>query len=632
MGREEWMSRGSASLTYWPFPIPASLDTMRNPLHFFGWLALAMLAGPSLTAADAPKAASVYESGKVWPIHLTLSAEQFAAMQPRPAAGGGFGFGRPPAPPAVPNAEVHRNTFGMDLPWATGSATVGDQTFAKVGIRYKGNGTIGDAARTIKKSIKIDLDRAGGDGRFAGSKTINLHCGVTDPSKIREAFGYELYRAAGVAAPRTALAEVRLTVPGKYDQELLGVYTIVEEVDKPFLRERFKDDDGLLLKPEGVRDFEDRGDKWESYARPFAPKREPTKVEAARLIAFCKLVHKADDATFAREIESHLDVEQYLRFLAATSFVVNSDSFFALGHNYCAYLHPKTHRLHFIPWDLDRAFSNFPIFGSNSQQMNLSLSQPYPGKHRLTERLLALPGVGDRYRKLWKELSAGAFEKAKLLARLDAIEATMKELRERDAKATAARKEVGTQTAFGTPPAMKRFFEKRTASIAAQVAGTSKGFVPTGGFGPGGPPPLGPIMAGVMMENLDTDQDEFLSKAEWLAIAKRVFEASAKDADGKVKLRALTAGMNSLLPTPPERTPGAFNLGGFLAEPILTRADADKDGKLTADELQTAAAAIFKEYDAAKADKLDEEAFAKLLSSLLPNFGAPPGGSPRERR
>ena len=33
---------------------------------------------------------------------------------------------------------------------------------------------------------------------------------------------------------------------------------------------------------------------------------------------------------------------------------------------------------------------------------------------------------------------------------------------------------------FGKPPAMKVFVEKRTASVVAQVAGTSKGFVPNG--------------------------------------------------------------------------------------------------------------------------------------------------------
>ena len=39
-------------------------------------------------------------------------------------------------------------------------------------------------------------------------------------------------RAAGVPAPRTAYAEVTLTVPGKFDREYLGLYTVIEQVDK----------------------------------------------------------------------------------------------------------------------------------------------------------------------------------------------------------------------------------------------------------------------------------------------------------------------------------------------------------------------------------------------------------------
>src|SRR4051812_30493130 len=292
----------------------------RTAVHFSPALLAAMAVLVSLRpacAADKPGPAAAFAAGKVLQVHFTLSAEEYAAIEPR--GGRGFpGFGTPPkAPdkPADPKREAHRNNFGMDLPWGVGAITVGDETFEKVGIRYKGNGTVFDTSRSIKKSFKIDLDREGGAGRFGGAKAINLHCGVTDPSKLRESLAYELYRAAGVPASRTALAEVRLTVPGKYDRELLGLYTVVEDVDKAFLRDRFGTDKGLLLKPEGLREFEDRGDDWDRYKQQYAPKREATKDEAARLIAFAKLVHQADDATFRKEAGRYLDVDNYLRFL-----------------------------------------------------------------------------------------------------------------------------------------------------------------------------------------------------------------------------------------------------------------------------------------------------------------------------
>src|SRR4051812_10084509 len=114
------------------------------------WLCLAVGMGLVLTGAAGTATAGadreaaeggVFEPGKVWQFHLTIAAREHEAMQPR--GGRGFlGFGGPPRPmptekPEEPAREVHRNAFGMDLPWATGSVMVGDQTFKDVGIRYK---------------------------------------------------------------------------------------------------------------------------------------------------------------------------------------------------------------------------------------------------------------------------------------------------------------------------------------------------------------------------------------------------------------------------------------------------------------------------------------------------------------
>ena len=123
--------------------------------------------------------------------------------------------------------------------------------------------------------------------------------------------------------------------------------------------------------------------------------------------------------------------------------------------------------------------------------MDLSLTHPYAGTHRLTERLLAVPEVAAQYQKFLKDFAGTAFDKERLLKRVAAVEEAVKEPLGRDGKAAAARKDgvggFGPPGGFGAPPAMKEFVEKRTASVAAQLAGTSKGYVPTGRFG--GPPP-----------------------------------------------------------------------------------------------------------------------------------------------
>ena len=597
------------------------------------WVSVA-LATFSLTAVaeDKPERdrvrASAFEPNKVWNVHITLTSAEFEAMQPR----GGFNpFGPPPPKPKVaekpldPDREVHRNTFGVDLPWVIGSVTIGDMTFDQVGIRYKGNGTISDATKSIKKSLKIDLDRNGGAGRFRGMKTVVLHSGVADPSKCRETLGYALYRAAGVPAPRTGLAEVRLTLPGKYDKELLGLYTLIEPIDKGFLKETFGTDQGMLMKPEGVRDFADLGDDWAKYNKSYAPKDPPSKEQAARVIAFARLVAKGDDAAFARDIASFLDIDEYLRYLATTAFIANSDSFFGLGHNFYLYLHPKSNRLHFFPWDVDRAFANLPIFGSNNRQMDLSFVHPYAGPHRLTERIFALPGMNERYQKLLRELASTAFAKDRVVKMLDGIEAATKDLVVRDTAAVVTRKEPpdgGSPFAayLGKPPSLRTFIDKRTLSLENQLAGKSKGHVPSTGVGMLGFK-AGDMLAEPALEDFDTSKDGMLSKAEWTAAAKRLYDASSKDAEGAVDEKGLGVGLATFFPKPPEGTPPQFTITAFFAGPAFKRADANMDKKLTLAEVTAGAEKLFDQFDKAKSGKLDEITFGDLLTELFtPKF------------
>src|SRR5205823_1015404 len=190
------------------------------------------------------------------------------------------------------------------------------------------------SARGLKRNFKIELDHYDTDLRFRGLKIINLNAGAMDPTKAREALSYAVFRAAGVPAPRTAFAEVTLTVPGKYDKEHVGLYTLIEGVDKNFLKLHFKNSAGLLMKPERIPGLVYLGEDWARYKDTYLPKREATKDEIKRVIDFTKLVSAAPDAQFNEEISSYLDVDAFLKFMAVTAIIANLDSFHG-GHNYC---------------------------------------------------------------------------------------------------------------------------------------------------------------------------------------------------------------------------------------------------------------------------------------------------------
>src|SRR5262249_55103381 len=152
-----------------------------------------------------------------------------------------------------------------------------------------------------KRNLKLELEHYDEDQRYYGQKTFNLNAGAMDPSRTRESLAFAAFRAAGVPAPRTAYAEVTLTVPGKYMKEYVGVYTAIEQVNKAFLKDRFKNNKGMLLKPERLRGLEYLGEEWDKYAPRYQPKHEPSKKEQRRLIDFVKLLNKADDEQFRKE-------------------------------------------------------------------------------------------------------------------------------------------------------------------------------------------------------------------------------------------------------------------------------------------------------------------------------------------
>jgi putative membrane-bound dehydrogenase-like protein len=440
---------------------------------------------------------------RVVALHIEIPADEYQAMQPPPPAGA-FG-GPPPAPrPKKPGErESERNLFGVEFAWAKGTITAEGGTLRGVGLRYFGNASYLASAGGLKRSVLVDLDRASA-GVFHGLHAMQLQSGALDPTKAREALALALFRAAGIPAPRTALAEVTLTVPGEHEKSYLGLYTLVEPVDRAFLKDRFETDKGLLLRPQGLRGLDFLGDDWARYRGAYRPLAEPTPAEAKRLIEFVRLVQRGSDEQFRKEISAYLDVDEFLRFMAVQALIANADGFFTLAYNYALFLDPNTNRFVFIPGDQELSFANFLMMGSAEQLMDMSLARPYAGENRLADRLLAIKEVSEAHRKTVKDLATTVFRKDRLVADVTAFEGATKAILEREAAARAERGE--PPVGFGPPgapvaPDLRTFAEKRSRSIADQLAGKRDGYRPRFNFGPpgrGAPPK--PVDAGTIGE------------------------------------------------------------------------------------------------------------------------------------
>ncbi|WP_397569863.1 PVC-type heme-binding CxxCH protein [Schlesneria sp. T3-172] len=444
-----------------------------------------LLSTSLLAQSDPSTAASPFGPAKVWTLHLELSEKEYAAMQPPPPAQ----FGAPP-PAAQGTRPSDRNLFGTEFRWAEGNVTAEGKTFKKVGIRYAGDITYLVAANGLKRPLKIEFDRFE-QQTFAGLSSIQLHSMPLDPSKAREALAFNLFRALGVPASRTAFAEVTLTVPGRYNREYLGLYTVIEEIDARFLREHFGSDKGLVMKPFRIRGIDAPGENWEAYQAFYRPQREATPEEQQRVIAFAKLVNTASDEEFQVQIGSFIDLDQFLKYVSANALTSNLESFLALGHNYSLYLDPASNRFHFIPGDLEFSFANLLLFGTPDQLMDVSLQKPYPGENKLPDRLFQIPEVTERYRQLLADQVATIFTHDRLMKEIAEIEQATAGVIEKEQAATASRP--APVAPFGPPPGaggpqppdLKTFVDKRLASISEQLSGKRVGYVPQPfSFGP----------------------------------------------------------------------------------------------------------------------------------------------------
>ena len=115
-----------------------------------------------------------------------------------------------------------------------------------VAVRPKGNSSLlfVAASGSPRFSLKVDFNLFNRARNFRGLKKVNLNNGWSDPTLLRERLAYELFEQMGISTPRSSFVDVWV------NDSHLGVYTMVEQVDKTFLGLHFPKDDGHLYKPE----------------------------------------------------------------------------------------------------------------------------------------------------------------------------------------------------------------------------------------------------------------------------------------------------------------------------------------------------------------------------------------------
>lgn len=257
----------------------------------------------------------------------------------------------------------HAIELDADSTFSPAELRIGKTELGVVGIRPKGSrGTLSSCFNEEgeqicdKLSYKFKFDKYVDENHFKGLSRLNLHSGIRDRSLMRDFVAMGIYRRMGLPTPRVAFAEFFV------NDELQGVYILVEEVDEEFLQSRFPGESaGNLYK-----------DRWPSGKRSddlttFLNTNEENP-DHSSFERFHEELTVADEAQLPDIMERWLDASRFDSMIAVDEAIAHADgplrfSARAEDHdsykNHNFYLYQRSaERFEFIPWDTDKTFDS----------------------------------------------------------------------------------------------------------------------------------------------------------------------------------------------------------------------------------------------------------------------------------
>jgi hypothetical protein len=429
----------------------------------------------------------VFPQGRVAEFKITVAPADWAKMLddmarnygPRGTGRGGPGGPRPDfgaSGPAFPGMRPDMGASGPAFPggpggpggtgskakpiWVPATITYDGRTWSNVGFRFKGNSSLSSAWQggTDKLPFKLVFDKLEDehpeikDQRFYGFKQLALSTNWNDPTAMRDALSYGLLAEAGLPAARTAFYQVTLD-HGAGDAGL-GLYTAVEVIDDTVVPRVFGSKDGNIYEGDGAAASLAAGTR-DQIPDGFQ-KENNDKSDWADVQALYDALHAetrtSDAAAWRAGLEKVFDPDGFLRWLALAAALQHWDTYGGMTHNFYLYHDPKAGRLEWISWDHNlvlgaqggpggpggpggaggarpdvaasgAAFPGGPGGGLGRSSLDKAeVGSNWP----LIRFLMDDPTYHARYVAALRELQAGPFDQARLLARYQAYAAILR--------------------------------------------------------------------------------------------------------------------------------------------------------------------------------------------------------------
>jgi len=303
---------------------------------------------------------------------------------------------------SVPSLELHLDEKALqslnesNRTYVKGTFRTDNQVFRDVGVRLKGRSTYQPLDRKPSFTVKFNQFA---DQKFFGLTKIMLNNAAADPSFLREYLANQLFRDAGVPAPRVTHARVKL------NGRDLGLYVVVEGITKRFLREHFSQDSGNLYEG-GFRDIDQRLEQDNG-----------SDETQADLRALWMATQEQDpDQRWAR-LSKTLDTQRFITFIAMEHLTGQRDGYDVQANNYRIYHDPVSGHMVVMPHGLDKTFYD-PMFSralSPEKVLTKAVLRTHQGRaiyfrtlHHLSTNLLTASSLTNRTRAAAERIAAAA--------------------------------------------------------------------------------------------------------------------------------------------------------------------------------------------------------------------------------
>lgn len=262
---------------------------------------------------------------------------------------------------------------------------INGKMFYQVAIRPKGNTSLSSIANdptTDRYSFKLEFDHYVEGQTCYGLDKLILNNNYADATNMKEALIYDMYQYLGADASLYNYAKI--DVNGTY----WGVYLALEAVEDSFQLRSYGAQKGILYKPESMdmgggmggfssgtngADLNYSDDELDSYSTIWDGEvTSTTEADHKRVVTALKNISEGTN------LESYMDIDNLLRYMAVHVFSVNDDSLSGtMAHNY--YLYESGGKLNLIPWDYNLCLGGMGGGNDASSVINSAIDNAFSG-------------------------------------------------------------------------------------------------------------------------------------------------------------------------------------------------------------------------------------------------------------